>query len=166
MLKSRAGVIGLVLVTLLAVALFRGSSGATASPKPSTLGSDASQNKFVAVWHSHITYGSGQQVSDGDLDITESSPATSDRVSVSHSLRGGRITGYTMSYPDRIEIQIPLGNSRVAHYNGVLVSADRIEGRFFVTQDQSRYHGRNRSVLTRTSRSLEEEDGMWVATKP
>jgi len=41
-----------------------------------------------------------------------------------------------MSYPDRIEIQMTLSNGRVAHYNGVVVLAHRIEGRYFVTGNQ------------------------------
>jgi len=36
---------------------------------------------------------------------------------------------------------MPLGDGRIARYNGVLVAADRIEGRFFVTVDRGRKRG-------------------------
>jgi hypothetical protein len=71
-----------------------------------------------------------------------------------------------MSYPDRIEIQMPLGGGRVAHYNGVLVAADRIEGRYFVVDDTQSHHSHKRSESSRVSGKFQEEDGTWVATKP
>lgn len=64
---------------------------------------------------------------DGVIDISEMAELSEHEVRVLHSVRGGPVTAYTMAYPDRIEIQIPLGDGRVAHYNGVLVSATRIE---------------------------------------
>ena len=71
-----------------------------------------------------------------------------------------------MSYPDRIEIQMPLGDGRIARYNGVLVAADRIEGRFFVTVDRQSHHSHKRSASNRASSNLTENEGDWVITKP
>ena len=68
-----------------------------------------------------------------------------------------------MAYPDRIEVQMPLGDGRVAHYNGVLVAADRIEGRYFVTGDGQSNHSHKRSESSRVSG---EDEGVWVITKP
>ena len=83
-----------------------------------------------------------------------------------HSLRGGPFTGYIMSYPDRIEIQMPLGDGRVAHYNGVLTAADRVEGRYFVTGDRQGNASGNRSASNPVSGSFDEDDPPWVITKP
>jgi len=60
-----------------------------------------------------------------------------------------------MGYPDRIEIQFSLGDGRVAHYNGVLVSATRIEGSYFVTGQPQRHHAGKRVVVF--------EEGTWSA---
>lgn len=64
-----------------------------------------------------------------------------------------------MSYPDRIEIQMPLGDGRVAHYNGILMAVDRIEGRFFVTGDRQSHHSHKRSESNRVSGSFAENEG-------
>ena len=93
-------------------------------------------------------------------------PGSADRISVMHSLRGGPFIGYTMPYPDRIEIQMPLGDGRVAHYKGVLVEADRIEGRFFVTGDRQSHHSHKRSESSRVSDAFQEDEGTWILTKP
>lgn len=103
---------------------------------------------------------------DGSFEISDVSPASANRVSVLHSIRGGPVIGYTMTYPDRIEIQMPLGDGRVAHYNGILVAADRVEGRFFVTGDRRSHHAQKASELGRFSGSFQENDGTWVMTKP
>jgi len=58
---------------------------------------------------------------------------------------------------------MPLGDGRVAHYNGVLVAADRIEGRYFVTGDGQSNHSHKRSESSRVSG---EDEGVWVITKP
>jgi len=77
-----------------------------------------------------------------------------EKVSLLHSIRGGPIIGYTMSYPERIEFQISLGDGSVAHYNGVLVSPTRIEGKYFVT-------GRAQGRQSRAS-ILMDEEGTWT----
>jgi hypothetical protein len=62
---------------------------------------------------------------------------------------------------------MPLGDSRVAHYNGVLVAVDRIEGHYFVTGDGQSNHSHKRSATSRVSGSFpDEEQEIWVATKP
>jgi hypothetical protein len=98
------------------------------------------QNKFTGRWTSRLTTSSGQVIDDGVLDISDTIEAN--EVTVVHSVRGGPVTGHTMGYPDRIEIQISLGDGRVAHYNGVLVSAKKIEGRFFITRTPQSHHAR------------------------
>jgi hypothetical protein len=121
----------------------------------STTASPTAQNKFVGRWSSQLTTSSGQVFDDGVLDISDTTEQSADEVLVLHSARGGPVIGHTMSYPDRIEIQIPLGDGRIAHYNGILVSATRIEGKYFVTgKPQSHYA---------TVRLLVDEDGTWTA---
>lgn len=110
----------------------RGGAAAT-NAKRTVGGAPAAQNRFVGRWTSRVG-SSGAQVADGVIVISEANPPSADRVVVTHSLYGGSITGYTLPYPDRIEFQIPLGDGRVVHYNGVLVSATRIEGYRFVTE--------------------------------
>jgi hypothetical protein len=61
---------------------------------------------------------------------------------------------------------MPLGDGRVAHYNGILVAADRIEGRFFITGDRQSHHSHKRSAVNRASGKLTEDEGDWVLTKP
>ena len=167
MLKLRAGIIGLIFATFIGMALYRGTSGVTnARTKPQNPRSSTEENRFLGHWSSHITYTSGERVNDGALDITDVSPPSAHRVRVLHSFRGGPFTGYTMPDPDRIEIQMSLGNGLVAHYNGIMVSPDRVEGRYFVTEEQQRHHSRKRPVSNRVSGSFGEEDGTWVATQP
>jgi hypothetical protein len=156
----RAPTIRFILIASFGLALCERATEAT---NPSNTRSYAAENKFLGHWSSHITYSSGEQVNDGGLDITEVSSARADRVSVLHSVRGGPFIGYTMSYPDRIEIQMPLGDGRVVHYNGVLVAADRIEGRFFVTGDRRSHHSHKRS---KSSRASGEDEGTWTGTQP
>jgi hypothetical protein len=84
-------------------------------------------------------------IDDGVLDISDTAEAN--EVAVVHSVRGGPVTGHTMAYPDRIEIQISLGDGRVAHYNGVLVSVNRIEGRFFVTGSPESHNSRSHLIV-------------------
>ncbi|HEV8134475.1 MAG TPA: hypothetical protein VGP85_07360 [Pyrinomonadaceae bacterium] len=103
------------------------------------------QNKFAGRWTSRLTLSSGQVIDDGLLDISDTAEAN--EVAVVHSVRGGPVTGHTMAYPDRIEIQISLGDGRVAHYNGVLVSVNRIEGRFFVTGSPESHHSRSHLIV-------------------
>lgn len=112
------------------------------------------QRKFVGHWVSQITYDSGQTVDDGTLDIAEATPPSANKVSVMHSIHGRPLTGHVMGYPDRIELQVPLGDGRVAHYNGVLVSPTKSEGRYFVTGDSQSHHARKRAMV---------EEGTWSA---
>ena len=161
MITLRAASIALVFIMSFGLVL---SERATEATKASNTCSDTAENRFLGRWSSHIIYASGK-VSDGAFDISDVVPASASRVSVVHSFRGGPFTGYTMSYPDRIEIQMPLGDGRVAHYNGDLVAADRIEGRFFVTGDGQSNHSHKRSESRRVSGSQENE-GVWIVTKP
>ena len=159
MTTLKAASIGLVLITSFGLVL---SELATEATRASNTRSATADNRFLGRWSSHIIYPSGE-VSDGAFDISDVVPESSNRVSVVHSLRGGPFTGYIMAYPDRIEVQMPLGDGRVAHYNGVLVAADRIEGRYFVTGDGQSNHSHKRSKLSRVSG---EDEGVWVITKP
>ena len=61
---------------------------------------------------------------------------------------------------------MPLGDGRVAHYNGVLVAADRIEGHFFVTDHRQSHHSHKRSESSRVPGSFDEVQEIWIATKP
>ncbi len=162
MITLRAASIGLVLITSFGLVL---SERATEATRASNTRSLTAENTFLGRWSSRIVYAYGE-VSDGAFDISDVVPASADRVSVAHSIRGGLFTGYIMSYPDRIEIQMPLGDGRVAHYNGVLVAADRIEGRFFVTGDRQSHHSHKRSESSRVSGSVQEINEVWIATKP
>lgn len=162
MITRRAASIGLVLIMSFGLVL---SERATQASKALNTRGVTVENTFLGRWSSRIIYASGE-VSDGALDISDVVPASANRVSVVHSIRGGPFTGYIMSYPDRIEIQMPLGDGRVAHYNGVLVAADRIEGRYFVTDDGQRHHSHKRSESSRVSGSLQENEGVWIITKP
>lgn len=164
MVTLRAASIGLIFLASFGWVLCERATEAS-KPSPANAPNDTAENKFLGHWSSHIIHASGE-VSDGSFDISDVSPASTHRVSVLHSIRGGPVIGYTMSYPDRIEIQMPLGDGRVAHYNGVLVAADRIEGRFFVTGDRRSHHSHKRSPLSRVFGSFDEEEGGWVATKP
>lgn len=144
-----------VLVLMLLICLMPFTAQSETATYSSTIAGPMAQNKFVGRWSSQVTTPSGQVFDDGVLEISDTSEPSADKVRVSHSVRGGPVIGYTLSYPDRIEIQISLGDDRVAHYNGVLVSATRIEGRYFVTgKPQSQYTG---------VRVLVEEDGTWTA---
>jgi len=130
-------------------------------PKPRTrrtLAAILLRIDFSGHWSSPIIYASGE-VSDGTIDISDVLTASANRVSLVHSFRGGPFTGYIMSYPDRIEIQMPLGDGRVAHYNGILMAVDRIEGRFFVTGDRQSHHSHKRSESNRVSGSFAENEG-------
>ena len=151
--KSRAFAFALVLMVLIGMTLLLGQSGAATSSTtwPAASGR-AAQNKFVGRWSSRNRNSSGEVFDDGVLDISNATSA--DEVSVWHSARGGPVIGHTMSYPDRIEIQISLGDGRVAHYNGVLVSAKRIEGRYFITSNRQSHHSRKPSSV---------EDDEWTA---
>ena len=164
MITLRAASIGLVLILITSFGLVL-SERATEGTKASNTRSVTAENTFLGRWSSHIIYASGK-VSDGAFDISDVVPASANRVSVVHSFRGGPFTGYIMSYPDWIEIQMPLGDGRVVHYNGVLVAADRIEGCFFVTDDRQSHHSHKRSGSSRVSGSFEEEQEIWIATKP
>ena len=151
MFNSR--VFALVLVLLICLMPFTAQS--ETPTYSSTIAGPMAQNKFVGRWSSQVTTSSGQVFDDGVLEISDTSEPSADRVRVLHSVRGGPWIGHTLSYPDRIEIQISLGDGRVAHYNGVLVSATRIEGRYFVTgEPQNRHTG----VCL-----LVGDDGTWVA---
>jgi hypothetical protein len=161
MITLKAASIGLVLITSFGLVL---SERVTEATKASNIRSVKAENTFLGRWSSHLIYESGE-VSDGAFDISDV-PASAHRVSVLHSFRGGPFSGYVMPYPDRIEIQMPLGDGRVIHYNGVLVAADRVEGRFFVTGDRQSHHSHKRSESTRVFGKLGEDEGTWVITKP
>ena len=166
MVKLRAATIAFVFTMLLGAVLNQGTSEATnAKTKPQNARSEA-KNKFLGHWSSHLTRASGERVNDGAFDISDVSPASADEVSILHSFRGGLFTGYIMPDPDRIEIRMPLGEDRFIQYDGVWVAADRIEGRYFVTEEKQRHHSRKRSASNRVSGSFAEEEGTWVATKP
>ena len=158
----RAASIGLVFI--ISFGLVPGERATEATIASNTRNVTA-ENRFLGRWSSHLIYESGE-VSDGAFDINDVVPASENRVSVVHSVRGGPVTGYTMPYPDRIEIQMPLGDGRVAHYNGVLVAADRVEGRYFVTGDRQSHHSHKRSESSRVSGTFQENEGVWIITKP
>lgn len=107
----------------------------------SHVGEKAARNKFSKRWRSYITYSTGEKIDDGVIDISDIDSAGPDKVKVTHSRYDGSYIAYTLSYPDRIEVQIPLGDGRVAHYNGVLVSSDRIQGQFFITEGNQSQQG-------------------------
>src|SRR5262245_14063394 len=108
MITLKAASIGLVLITSFGLIL---SERATEATKASNIRSVTAENLFLGRWSSHIMYKSGE-VSDGAFDISDV-PESANRVSVVHSVRGGPFTGYIMSDPDRIEVQMPLGDGRV-----------------------------------------------------
>jgi hypothetical protein len=153
MLRVRTAFSGVALTVLVSVAPIGGRAEKLSTTQPASVGSVA-QSKFVGHWVSQITYDSGQIVDDGTLDIAEATPPSANKVSVVHTVHGGPFTAQVMAYPDRIELQVPLGNGRVAHYNGVLVSPTRIEGRYFVTEDSQSHHARRRAKV---------EEGTWSA---
>src|SRR6266496_3411310 len=131
MLRKRIVFTWLALTVLVSVVPVGGGKAASLNAtQPASVGNVA-ESKFVGHWVGQVTYSSGQTVDDGALDISEVSPSDANKVSVLHSVHGGPFTAHVMAFPDRIELQIPLGDGRVAHYNGVLVSATRIEGRYF-----------------------------------
>jgi hypothetical protein len=157
MLKSKVFAFALVLMVLMGMTPFRvQSESATSNPSGSTAAGQAAQNKFVGRWTSQITSSTGEVFNDGVFDISEAAEPSADEVSVVHSLRGGPVKGHTMGYPDRIEIQISLGDGRIAHYNGVLVSATKIEGTYFVTGRPQSHHSRKLVVSF-------AESGDWTA---
>lgn len=137
MLKKVAVFAALVLTMLMSTMPFgRQTEAVTSNSTQPNAASLASQNKFVGHWLSHLTI-AGQRTDEGSIYISDVDPPDANTVNVTHSRYGGTYLGYTFSYPDRIEIQIQLGNGRVAHYNGVLVSATRIEGYRFISSGQS-----------------------------
>ena len=157
--------VAVVLLVLIGMMPFQGQRGIAVSVTtgPSTAGR-VTLNKFVGQWTSQIKTSDGQVFDDGILDISDTSEPSADEVNVLHSTRGGPVIGYTLSYPDRIEIQIPLGDGRVAHYNGVLVSPTKITGRFFVTQNAQSHHARRRSNTgSLARRTFDPEDGDFTA---
>jgi hypothetical protein len=163
----RSRVIGVAVVALVLIGMtpFRCQSGAAVSVtnSPSSAGS-VTLNKFVGQWTSQIKTSNGQVFDDGVLDISDTSEPSEEEVRVLHSTRGGPVIGYTMSYPDRIEIQIPLSDGRVAHYNGVLVSPTKIRGRFFVTQNAQSHHARRLSNTRSLARpTFDPNDGEFTA---
>ena len=156
MLKSKVFAFALVLMVLMGMTPFRvQSEPATAKTTGSTVAGPVAQNKFVGRWTSQITSSTGEVFNDGVFDISDAPEPSADEVSVSHSVRGGPVKGHTIGYPDRIEIQISLGDGRVAHYNGVLVSATKIEGSYFVTGRSQNHHARLRFLVA--------ESGDWTA---
>jgi hypothetical protein len=134
MLKIKpAAIVVLMILTIAGSSGFKPRAEAASQP---VLVTTPPVNKFVGHWLSHLTV-AGQTTDEGDIYISDVDPPDANTVNVSHSRYGRTYVGYTFSYPDRIEIQIPLGNGRVAHYNGILVSATRIEGFHIVTSGQS-----------------------------
>ena len=157
MLKSKVFAFALVLMVLMGMTPFQvQSEPATSNPTGSTAAGPVAQNKFVGRWTSRITSSTGEVFNDGVLDIYDTAEPGAEEVSISHSVRGGPVIGHTMSYPDRIEIQISLGDGRVAHYNGILVRPNRIEGRFFITGNPHSHHARKLLVTG-------PESGDWTA---
>jgi hypothetical protein len=134
MLKIKpAAVVVLMILTIAGSSGFKPRAEAASQP---LLVTTPPVNKFVGHWLSHVTV-AGQTTDEGDIYISDVDPPDANTVNVNHSGYGRIYVGYTFSYPDRIEIQIPLRNGRVAHYNGVLVSATRIEGYRFISSGQS-----------------------------
>ncbi|HJX91879.1 MAG TPA: hypothetical protein VJ372_15370 [Pyrinomonadaceae bacterium] len=151
MFRSKVFRLSLVMTFLIGMTPLRESSEAASSPTHSP----AFQNKFVGRWSSRIKNSAGETIDDGVLYISDTTEPSDNEVSVSHSTGGGPVVGHTMDYPDRIEIQISLGDGRVAHYNGVLVSANKIEGKYFVTGQPNNHHARKHLPVG--------EGGEWTA---
>jgi hypothetical protein len=137
MTKLRAVTIAFVFTVLLAAGLNQRAHEATrAHPARSN-----AKNRFLGHWSSHLTRPSGERVYDGVFEITDVDLASADEVSILHSVRGGPFTGYTLTAPDRIE------------------------GRYFITQEKQ-HHSVKRSAPTRLSGTFAEEEGTWVGTQP
>ena len=153
MSKSQTAAIALLITLILASMPLSKPQAQAATPKanqPAPIEQPAG-NKFCKRWTSSITLAAtGETLDDGIIEISDAGVANSGEVIVHHSRYAGLHRGYTLSYPDRIEIQIPLGDGRVAHYNGVLVSRKEIQGHFFVTEAGERmqsHHGHKRRAV-------------------
>src|SRR5256885_3906691 len=68
-----------------------------------------------------------------------------------------------MAVRDRIESRLPLGDGGSGHYDGVRVSSERVEGRYFVSEDQQRLHSRKRfsSICFSSRRRHTRLQGDW-----
>lgn len=138
------------LITFLSIPRIKVSASSHQPNKGMAIG-----NKFVGRWTSQIKFSNGDVLNDGVVDVSEGTEPSENEVNVSHSQRGTAV-GHIMSFPDRIEIQFPLSDGRTAHYNGILVSNNRIEGRFFIT-------GRSQGHHVRRGRFTFGEGGDWTA---
>ena len=156
MAKSQMAVL-LVFVTLILASMPLTKPQAQAATPQATQTASTEQptkDKFCKRWKSSITLAStGEKLDDGSIEISDAGVPNSGEVIIRHSRYPGLHRAYTLSYPERIEIQIPLGDGRVAHYNGVLISSNEIKGHFFVTESEPRMQSHHRS----TRRSVAED---------
>lgn len=151
MLRLRTAAIAalIVLMITLATSYKHQSEAATSNANQPPVGRQATGNKFVRRWHAYLTYSTGERVDEGIINISDVNPPSLDYVKVVHPSYGGPYLGLTTSDPDRIEVNILLGDGRVGHYDMHLVSPDKAEGRFFITggQTSSQSHRRGLSLL-------------------
>ena len=120
------------------------------SNQPAPVRQPTEKNKFCNRWKSSITKATGETLDDGMIEVSDAGVSNSGEVIIHHSRYSGLHRGYTLSFPERIEFQIPLGDGRVAHYNGVLISRRQIQGHFFVTEageGMQSHHGPTRRPM-------------------
>lgn len=153
MSKSQTATLTLLITLILASMPLSKPEAQAATPmanQPAPL-QQPTRNKFCKRWTSSITLAAtGETLDDGIIEISDAGVPNSGEVIIHHTRYSGLHRGYTLSYPDRIEFQIPLGDGRVAHYNGVLVSRKEIQGHFFVTEAGERmqsHHGPTRRAV-------------------
>lgn len=159
MSKSQTAVLVLVLTLILASMPLSKPQAQGATPKanqPAQI-EQPTDNKFCKRWTSSITSATGETRDDGIIEISDAGVPNSGEVVIQHTRYSGLHRGYTLSYPDRIEFQVPLGDGRVAHYNGVLVSRREIQGHFFVTEGGERMQSHHRPM----HRKMAEDN--WTA---
>ena len=153
MSKSQTATLTLLVTLILATMPLSKPQAQAATPKLTLppIEQPTEKNRFCKRWQSSITLAAtGETLDDGTIEISDAGVPNSGEVIIHHSRYSGLHRGFTLSYPDRIEFQIPLGDGRVAHYNGVLVSRREIQGHFFVTEAGERmqsHHGRTRRSM-------------------
>ncbi len=161
MSKSQTATLALLITLILASMPLSKPEAQAATPKanqPAPIEQPTEKNKFCKRWKSSITKATGETLDDGIIEVSDAGVPNSGEVLIQHSRYSGLHRAYTLSFPERIEFQIPLGDGRVAHYNGVLISSRQIQGHFFVTEAGERmqsHHGPTR-------RSMSEDN--WTAS--